>query len=217
MKFQAILFDLDGTLLDTLADIANCVNQVLAHHEFPTHPQEAYKTKIGNGVVNLVKAALPADQRGEPMLSACLAEYRELYAQQWNVQTRVYDGVPEMLDGLVRQRLPMAVLSNKPHDFTCDCVRHYLGRWPFALVLGASAAFPHKPDPAAALHIARQLEVPPGKFAYLGDTDVDIQTARRAGMHSVGVLWGLRSRQELENNGAATIIGHPRELEPLLA
>ena len=201
-KFDAVLFDLDGTLLDTLRDIGEACNRVLTERGYPPHPIEAYRYLVGDGARVLWQRALPAGQRDDATLEACLTDYIAEYARGWNVHTQPYEGVAEMLDAIVDRGMNLAVLSNKPHPFTVQCVDTFLARWQFHAVRGQSDTFPRKPDPASALDVARQLGTTPGRILYVGDTGTDMQTATAAGMFAVGVLWGFRERDELAANGA---------------
>jgi phosphoglycolate phosphatase len=212
---RAILFDLDGTLMDSTADIAWCGNEVMRRHNYPTHPLDRFNQFIGDGVINLVKRMLPESARREEIITPLVAEYKTLYADHWAVDSYVYEGIPEMLAALAAKNLKLSVLSNKPHEFTLQCVKHFLPKTPFDIVMGSGGGFPNKPDPRAAIDIARRMNIPPQDFLYLGDTDTDMQTATRAGMFAVGVLWGLRTRAELEANGARSIVAHPREVPAL--
>lgn len=214
---RAALFDLDGTLMDSTADIAWAANTLLQRHHYPVHPLERFNQFIGDGVINLVKRMLPEEARRDEIITPLVAEYKALYADHWAVESYVYQGIPEMLAALLAQNLKLSVLSNKPHEFTLQCVKHFLPETPFDIIMGSGGGFPNKPDPAAALDIARRMNIPPHEFLYLGDTDTDMQTATRAGMFPVGVLWGLRTRSELEANGAKAIAAHPREVPALLA
>lgn len=216
MPFRAILFDLDGTLLDTLDDIAAAANRVLATRGFPTHPHSAYRMFIGEGVARLIARVLPEAHRDPPTVQACVDAYAQEYARGWKDRTQPYAGVPELLDALVARGLPLAVLSNKPDAFTQQCVREWLAKWTFAAVLGASDAFPRKPDPAGALETARRLGVSPADCLYVGDSGVDMQTARAAGMGAVGALWGFRDKEELLSAGAQVLIERPGEVLDLL-
>ncbi len=216
MNFRAILFDLDGTLLDTLADIADSANRVLAGHGYPTHPIDAYRHFIGDGLVRLFGRVLPADQRGEEVIAECVGGFREAYAENWNVRTRRYEGVADLLDAATARGLKMAILSNKPHAFTRRCVDAYLSAWPFQAVLGQRDGVPRKPDPAGAREIVERFEVAAEHFLYLGDTPTDMETALNAGMHPVGVSWGFRPVDELRAAGAARIIARPLELMDLV-
>jgi phosphoglycolate phosphatase len=212
MKYKAILFDLDGTLLDSLADIGNAVNQILSRRQFPNHPIEAYRHFVGDGARLLIVRALPPGQHSESLIRACIEDFNKQYAKTWNVETKLYPGVSEMLDLVQHRGLKMAIFSNKPREFTQFCADAYLSDWNFEVVLGLEGAIPHKPDPTGALAIARQIGIAPSSFLYLGDTGVDMQTAYAAGMFPVGALWGFRSSKELTANGAKALVNHPSEV-----
>lgn len=214
--FRAVIFDLDGTLLDTLADIGDSVNRMLTEFDFPTRTLDDYRRFIGSGIRKLVFRALPLEGRSDVMFDDCVRRAREIYWENWNRKTRSYDGILEMLDGLEQKGVPKAVLSNKPHEFTVRYVKAYFGRWEFKAVMGQNDRFPIKPDPAAALDIARQFELPPSAFLFVGDSGVDMRTAAAAGMHAVGVGWGFKGRIELMENGCQTLVSHPREILALL-
>jgi len=216
-KFRAVLFDLDGTLLDTLEDLADCMNDTLSRFGFPVHPTEKYKYFVGDGMENLVRRAVPETARTDPAtVSACLGMMRRLYGENWAKRSRPYDGVPELLDALRDRGLPLAVLSNKPDVFTRDMVGKLLPRWRFEAVFGERPPVPRKPHPGAALEIASLLRVEPRNFLYLGDTGTDMTTANAAGMYAVGVLWGFREAGELAAAGAKKLIRTPAELLDLL-
>lgn len=212
MRLSAVLFDLDGTLLDTLADVADATNAALAQLGFPGHPAEAYKYFIGDGMEQLAHRVLGPGPRDPDLVARCVECIRQEYARCWDHKTRPYPGVPELLDQLAARGVPMAVLSNKPQEFTQLCVERLLGRWRFGAVVGAGGQFPRKPHPAAAQHIARTLGLPPESIVYLGDTNTDMQTAVAAGMFPVGALWGFRSADELRTSGAQALVAHPMEL-----
>lgn len=215
-KYNAILFDLDGTLLNTLEDLANAANNALTAFGLPAHPVDAYRYFIGEGAKNLMKNALPPAQRTEDIIQHCLVRFRENYEQTWDNTTRPYNGVPEMLTALQSKQIKFAVLSNKPDDFTRKCVEQLLPSWQFMCVFGQRDGVPRKPDPTAALEIAKNLKCDPAKMLYVGDSGTDMQTAVAAGMFPVGALWGFREREELLSNGAKTLIAHPSELLDLL-
>ncbi|MBD3307456.1 HAD-IA family hydrolase [candidate division KSB3 bacterium] len=218
MAYKAVLFDLDGTLLDTLEDLANSMNRVLAAQGFPTHPIDAYRYFVGDGLQMLVARTVPEEQRSdEVVINESIRRFNADYGQSWNIKTRPYEGVPEMLDTLGTRGLPLAILSNKPHAFTQHCVSALLADWPFAVVLGQREGIPRKPDPAGAVEIAEMLNVLPAEFLYLGDTGTDMQTAVAAGMFPVGVLWGFRTREELQQNGAQVLLDRPADLFSLLS
>jgi phosphoglycolate phosphatase len=216
MHYQAVLFDLDGTLLDTLDDLANSMNSVLQRWGFAVHDREAYKYFVGNGMENLARRALPPEQRRDAMIVKCVTAMREEYALRWSQHSRPYDGIPDLLNALVGRRLQLAILSNKPADFVNLMVANLLGAWRFESVRGVLPAGPVKPDPQAALEIAAQLKIPPPQFIYVGDTSTDMQTATAAGMFAVGALWGFRQADELLAGGAKILLKTPMELLNLL-
>lgn len=214
--FKAVMFDLDGTLLDTLDDIADSANKILTRHGYPTHSNDDYRYFVGDGVRMLVRRVLPESARSDQLMEKMHREFREEYGRNWKAKTKPYDGVPEMLDGLAARRLKFAVLSNKPDDFTKQCVKELLPMWRFDIVLGHHDRLPPKPDPTGALQIADQLGIAPEKFLYLGDTATDMKTAVRAGMFPVGVLWGFRPLSELKAGGARAIIEKPQDVFTLI-
>jgi phosphoglycolate phosphatase len=217
MTIAAVLFDLDGTLLDTLEDLADSMNAALGALGFPPHPLAAYRYFVGDGVENLALRALPEEARlDQGLVRHTVARMREEYGARWKLKTHPYDGVPDLLDSLSARGLKMAVLSNKPHPATVEVVGHFLSRWRFDAVLGARPGVPIKPDAGAALDVARTLGVPAGSFLYIGDTNTDMATARGAGMLAVGAVWGFRSAEELEAAGAQVLVAHPREVLGLL-
>lgn len=206
---RAALFDLDGTLTNTLQDIADAMNRALTAHQLPTWQVEDYKYLVGNGAKILAQRAVRDRQElAEPVRQT----YQAWYETHNQVTARPYDGIPAMLAELHRRGLQLTVLSNKPHADTVHVVAHYFPEIPFAIVRGQQEGVPIKPDPAGALAIAKALDIPPEEFVYLGDTSVDMECARRAGMHPVGVLWGFRKEDELRQSGAEAVITQPAEL-----
>lgn len=216
MQYQAVVFDLDGTLLDTLDDLADSVNHALAAQGFPVHPVEAYRYFIGDGATEMIERTVPEEARTDAAVQTTLELFREEYSQNWRVKTNVYDGVPQMLDNLARLQVRTAILSNKPHESTVQCARELLAPWSFDLVLGQRDGVPKKPHPAGALEAADRMGMQPAQCLYLGDTAVDMRTALAAGMLPVGALWGFRTAEELRNSGARKLLAHPRELAALL-
>ncbi|WP_165250042.1 HAD family hydrolase [Paludisphaera soli] len=217
MSFRAVLFDLDGTLLDTLEDIGRSANQALQEGGFPLHPIDSYRRFIGDGVAMLFQRALPPDAALDQVaVSTCVAAFGRFYGDGWNVATRLYPGIAGLLDALAARSIPTAVLSNKPDHFTRRCVSHHLADWPFAVVLGQREGTPRKPDPAGAHEIAEALGLDPAEILYLGDSSVDMTTANRAGMFAVGACWGFRGVEELRVHGAVATIAAPGELLRLL-
>ena len=216
MNRSAVLFDLDGTLLDTLEDIADAVNRALSSLSFPAHPVEAYRKFVGEGIAVLARRVLPPDRQGEADARACLEAVSREYGGGLLVKTKPYDGIPELLKELVKRKIPIAIASNKPHELTLRSVATLFSGIPFGAVFGQRPGIPAKPDPTQALAAARVIGAAPGGCAYVGDSSIDMQTAVAAGMFPVGVLWGFRTREELLEHGAKALIAHPRELLALL-
>jgi len=216
MNHQAIIFDLDGTLLDTIDDLTDSMNQALSRFGFLGHDRETYKCFVGDGIEALARRALPPENRNEEMVAQCVAAMREEYALRWDKKTHPYPGIPELLDALFQGGWPVSILSNKPDDSTQMAVAKLLPRWSFQIVLGARPSVPKKPDPAAALEIAGLLHLIPDQFLYLGDTGTDMKTALNSGMFPIGVLWGFRTAQELIAHGAKVLIEKPLDLLPYL-
>ncbi|MCU0674871.1 MAG: HAD family hydrolase [Myxococcota bacterium] len=215
---RAIVFDLDGTLVDSLEDLAVAMNDVLREAGQPEHPIDAYRHFIGWGAADLVRRAAPDGDH-----AALLEGFRRRYHREGLDRPRLtprtsdegasrpYDGIPELLRELVARRVPLAVLSNKPHPATVAVVARFFPEIPFVAVVGARDGVPHKPDPTAALEIAEALGVPGSACAFVGDTEVDVQTALNARMTPIGVAWGFRAAS-LADAGAVRVIAEPREL-----
>ncbi len=216
MNYQAIIFDLDGTLLDTIDDIASSMNAVLDFYGFPMHEVDKYKLMVGDGMEMLVRRALPENHRDDSTVAECSGRMNEIYTQNWHRFTKPYPGIESMLTELGRDSVRMAILSNKPHDFTRMVVSQLLGNWEFEQVLGAREGVPKKPDPSAALEIAQSMSLSTSKFLYCGDTGTDMKTAVGSGMHAVGVLWGFRDAHELTANGARILLKKPEDIFQLL-
>jgi phosphoglycolate phosphatase len=212
MHYSAVVFDLDGTLLDTLADIAEAANRVLVQRGLAAHELDAYRQFVGEGVRVLFERSLPREACTRELIDACADDFRQTYAECWNIRTHPYDGIESLLSALVERKVRLAVLSNKPDNFTKACVREYFPQFPFEAVLGQRDGVPRKPDPAGALEIAAVMDLAPDRFLYAGDTAVDMQTALAAEMFPVGVLWGFRPLPELLAGGAQAVIEHPAEL-----
>ncbi len=212
MGYTAVIFDLDGTLLDTLEDIADTANRVLAGLGFPTHAAASYRDLIGEGLSSLYQRALPRDAIDRDLIGRCAVQHRAIYQENWNSKTRPYDGIMNLLAELAELGIKMAVLSNKPDHFTQLCVNEFFPPGSFEVVLGMREHVEPKPDSVGALEIADRLKTPPRNFVFLGDTKVDMQTAGNANMLAVGALWGFRSRDELQRHGAKLLIEHPHEL-----
>lgn len=215
-RLDAVMFDLDGTLLDTLTDLANAMNRALIDSGFPAHPAESYKYFVGDGVDTEASRALPETARDSETITKVAESSEDYYASCWRENTHPYPGIPELLNALSQHNLILTILSNKPDHFTKQMVAELLPDWRFRIVRGALPDVPIKPDPAAALQIADQIGIPPENFLYLGDTNTDMQTANNAGMFPVGCLWGFRTADELNQNGAKTLIQDPTDIIQVL-
>ena len=214
-NIEAIIFDMDGTLLDTLKDIADSMNMVLKRIGQPERDFEYMRYSVGYGVDELARRAMPEGSTEEDLLN-CLGIMREIYRKHYKDTSRPYDGIPELLDQLTKLKIPFAILSNKPEDFTIKMTKELLGNWNFAEVRGVRKDRPKKPDPAVALEIASGWGIKPERIAFVGDSAVDMLTANAAGMFAVGVLWGFRPKQEIKEAGAMALISHPIELITLM-
>lgn len=223
MNPPTLIFDLDGTLLDTLTDIGEAANRALADAGCPTHSMDAYRTLVGDGVVVLFKRALPHRLSDDPAaIERCVARFKYHYDQLWDHTSGPYDGIEAMLDQLSAQKATLNVLSNKPDEFTQICVSRFLPSYHFSVVLGSKPDFPCKPHPEGVHRILQSLTATTGQpmlaknCLYLGDTNTDMQTALAAGCIPIGVTWGFRTAEELRQSGARYLIDHPSELQSLL-
>ncbi len=212
MRFKAVLFDLDGTLLNTIDDLTDSMNAVLRRSGFPEHEAATFKYFVGDGMEDIVRRALPEEHRDSRTIDEGMEAYNQEYRNRYTQKTRPYDGIQALLDGLTFQGIKMAILSNKPHDFTVKMVDQLLGDWTFEPVFGVRPSVPKKPDPSAALEAAELLRVEPKDILYLGDSDVDMMTARNAGMYAVGALWGFRTAEEILSGGAQVLVKSPVDI-----
>jgi len=212
MKYKAVIFDLDGTLLDTIDDLADSMNAALKRASLPVHDTDSYRYFVGTGIRNLVRKALPEELRTDDNIKRYADAMAKEYGARWDKKTRPYDGIIDMINALSGAGARMAVLSNKPHQFTLKVVEKFLPAGCFEYVFGDREGVPKKPDPAGALEISGLMKIPPEYFLYVGDSDTDMLTAVSAGMYPVGVKWGFRKPDELIRAGAKTILENPREL-----
>ena len=210
---RAVLFDLDGTLTDTIDDISDAMNRSLRLHGLPEWTVAEYCYLVGDGAKTLAQRAVRDRQ---DLALSVQTEYQAYYQEHTRVKSKPYDGIPEMLRAMVEKGYPLAVFSNKPDADTKNVVSHFFPDIPFAVVRGQLEGVPVKPDPMGALAVAQSLGVRPEEVLYLGDTATDMRCAVNAGMQPVGVLWGFRKRDELEESGAKWIIAHPMEALALL-
>lgn len=208
---KAVIFDLDGTLLNTIDDLADSCNFVLKGLHHPSHDTKAYFQFVGNGITKLASRILPETARTTEQISQCEQLIADHYDGNWKTKTRVYPGIQELLKSLIQQQIPLAVLSNKNERVVQEMVTHFLGNIPFTSIWGAIASAKKKPDPARALLLARNLQAQPAQTILIGDSKVDMQTAENGGMVGVGVTWGFRSTQELQDHGAKALIDQPMD------
>ena len=214
MQTKAVIFDLDGTLVDTLADIADACNHILSQEGWPTHSLHAYRRFVGGGARALVERALPSDAGLE--VDRILECFRAHYHAHLIVKSAPYPGIDALLHALCSQQLPLAILSNKPHTMVLEVAKHFFKTTPFVAVQGQVPEIPKKPNPTSVLSIADTMALPPAQIAYVGDSDVDIATGRAAGMCAIGVDWGFRGRSELEACGADHVLTCPADLLKLV-
>ena len=211
MRIEGVIFDLDGTLVHTIEDIAGAANVLFARHGLPEHEIDYYLKWIGNGAVKFIERA-----HGKPVskeqLRAYVAEFKEIYAGNLHDRSSVYEGIPEMLNTLVEKGIKISVLSNKPHLLTQEVCRFYLSSWPFDPVLGQREEVARKPDPAAAFEIAEHMGIVPAKILFVGDSDNDILTAKAAGMHPLGVSWGYGRLLGNPVEGMGSLAENPSEI-----
>jgi len=213
----AVLFDLDGTLVDSLDDLTASLNHVFAELGFDPHTRADVESFIGDGARMLIRRALGPEREG--LEDDVLERFRVYYSAHLTGQTRVYDGARALLTELSRRGIPFAVLSNKPHAMTVKVVEALLPGHPFVSVFGQREGVPKKPDPQVALEIAAMIEAASGpisSFFFVGDTPVDIKTAHAAKMRAIGVDWGMRDASLLRDAGAEVVLEHPSQLLDLL-
>jgi len=211
MKCKGLIFDLDGTLLDTLKDLADAANMSLEYFGFPLHPVDAYRYFVGEGLRTLAQRILPVAV-GDTEIEQFMEKFTEIYKGNWDATSAPYPGVSAMVNVLSDAGLQLAVLSNKPHVFTTICVETFFPGNPFRYVYGSRDGVPRKPDPTAAIEIAKKMGLSIEEILYVGDTATDMQTGNNAGMKTIGVEWGFRDRKELEKNNAWQIIASPDEV-----
>mgnify|MGYP002868925895 CR=1 FL=1 len=215
--YKAAIFDMDGTLADTLADLHDSVNEMLAHYNFPPRTIDEVRQFVGNGARKLMIRSLPADKAAdEKFVDEALAYYDGCYARHCLNKVKPYDGIPEFLAALEAKKIPLGICTNKQHFAAIDITEKILAPIKFSYVSGDKPGQPRKPNPARALAGAELFGVAAEDVAYFGDTAVDIQTALNAGFLAVGVTWGFRPRSELVESGAQIIVDSPQEILDLI-
>ena len=209
MTYKAAIFDMDGTLVDTLADLYDSVNEMLAHYNLPLRTLDEVRQFVGNGARQLMIRSLPADCN---FIDEALVYYNDCYARNCLNKVKPYDGIIEFLTTLAAKKIPLGICTNKQHFAAIEIAEKILAPIKFSYVSGDEPNQPRKPDPTRALAGAKKFSVAVQDVAYFGDTAVDIRTALNAGFLPVGVTWGFRPRSELINSGAKIIVDHPREI-----
>ena len=208
MTYKTYLFDMDGTLLDTLDDLTAAVNHTLEQYGYPTRSQEQVRKGLGNGAVKLMAAMLPEGE-DTPEFAAIMRDYKAWYQAHTCVLTRPYPGVPELLERLQKAGCRVAIVSNKPHGAACELAEKF---FPGVPTFGESPATPRKPAPDMVLHALTALGADSDTAVYVGDSEVDVQTARNAGLPLIAVSWGFRGRQALREAGAENIVDSAAEI-----
>ena len=212
-----VIFDLDGTLLNTIEDLGNSVNYALAQMGYPTHAIAAYPAMVGNGVMRLVERALPAEVRTPAIVDRMLEHFREHYDHHCTDCTAPYPGIPELLADLTERGINLAVTSNKYQAAVTKIIRHFFPDANWKAVLGNTPGVPRKPDPSIVFEALNQCPTPKAEVLYVGDSGIDIETARRACVASVGVTWGFRPERELRQAYADHVISDPDYILSLLS
>jgi phosphoglycolate phosphatase len=215
MKFKGVIFDLDGTLVNSLEDIADAMNSVLQDLDYPTHNYDDYQYFIGSGLRNLVSKALPATHNNENQIERCYDLMVDVYRDNCTNQTKPYDGIVELLDHLISRNIKLSVFSNKADALTKE-ITAFLFPGYFSPIVGLSIESLKKPNPFEAVEISKNLGIQPEEMIFVGDSGIDMQTATNANMLAVGVLWGYRPEEELIANGAKHILSQPSDLMAIL-
>ncbi len=213
---KIVIFDLDGTLLNTIGDLAVACNEVLSKRDLPTHELEDYNHFVGNGIMRLVERALPEDRRTPEFVAEVRADFVEYYTANIDKFTKPYDGITMLMEELESREIAIAIASNKFIEGTRKLAKIFFPNTRFVAVLGQRPDLPLKPHPYIVREILQITSFTPDKVLYVGDSGIDMETAKAAGVTSVGVTWGFRSREELEQSGANYIVSHPRDILNLL-
>lgn len=211
MKFKGIIFDLDGTLINSLEDIADSMNKVLQDLNYPTHSYDVFQYFIGSGLRNTVTKALPASNNSDDQIEICFERMVKVYSENCTLKTKPYEGIIELLDNLVSKNIKLAVFSNKADELTKKITGEIFPEY-FDASVGLSVESLKKPNPFEAIAISEKWGLKAEEIIFIGDSEIDMQTAVNANMFAVGVTWGYRTEEELIASGAKLVINHPSDL-----
>ncbi|SMB80948.1 phosphoglycolate phosphatase [Desulfonispora thiosulfatigenes DSM 11270] len=210
MKIKAVILDLDGTLFDSVGGIAYSLNKVLKENSLPTHEVDTVKTFVGNGIKKLVFRALPSTYRDYTTLEYFYRQMLDTYKTHWDYDFKFYEGMEDLLKELNERNIKIAVNTNKDHNITEEIAKKYLSKWDIKYIIGDRKDIAKKPDPKGAQIIMEKLEVSPSECLFVGDSEVDVETAHNANIKAIAVTWGFRDREMLQK--ADALIEHPMEL-----
>lgn len=212
MAIKLIIFDLDGTLVDSIEGLGTAMNKVLETHGYPVHKIEDYKNFVGSGIRKLVMRSLPLEHRHPEVVDLCYEEMLKSYAKHYAVGMSLYKDIDIVLNELIAKDIKFAINTNKNHEMAEKVAERFLGDWPFVKVIGASEKYEIKPSPKGALHIAKSVNVKPSECVYIGDSEVDLLTANNAGMHAILVTWGFRTEEQLLILNPEVLVRKPLEI-----
>lgn len=215
-QYKGVVFDLDGTLLNTLGTYTHIMNELLKENNFPVHSEETYGSFIGNGAKNFITKSLPAEARNEAFIEKLLHEFHTQYEVTYNQHSKVYNGIMEVLLALQNEGIQLTLLSNKLHHLTQKCAIHFFPDIQFKYVIGQSVKH-KKPDPSGVIELSKRLEIPLENLVFVGDTEVDINTAKNVGVNSIAVTWGYRTKEVLTVLKPNFIVDSPKDLIRLLS
>lgn len=211
MKTKLIVFDLDGTLLNTLKDLQISLNKILKKHNMPLKDEESYKKMVGNGIAKLVSRASNLEESSE-LFSIIKDEFNEYYKEHCNDYTKPYNGIEQMLKEVKKRGIKIAVLSNKDDNFVKELIKIHFSDITFDYIMGKRKEYKPKPDPGSLNHIIKTLKIEKQSVLYVGDSNVDVKTAKNCSVECIGVKWGFREEKELKDEGVDYVINEPNEI-----